>query len=307
MIKHQISLRGPATKGKRISALLLKKLLEVVTEGAKGALRLRVEGRSTARGSEPAWLVKAADFEITGLSPGSTVIEIEAPTLFEAVPDKFAQQNIFSSVETETSAFAAFEKSFQDAIEGKEDSDLFDEALLQDFLKLGDLFDAGIEQLEFSNGSAKKPPLLVMPKHLEEVKKLKRQTPPSQAVRIAGKINTIRESDKMFELVVPSGTVKGIAPNNFNSDDLREFFGKDVTLVGKVVFRPSGSVLRVETTKIELAHGDVSLWNKLPSPRRHTVNARDLRRPQTLETGLNAVFGKWPGDETDEQLEEALK
>jgi hypothetical protein len=30
-------------------------------------------------------------------------------------------------------------------------------------------------------------------------------------------------------------------------------------------------------------------------------------RPSVSSTGLDAFFGKWPGDETDEQLAEALK
>jgi len=75
MLKHQISLNGPNARGVRISAVLLKDLLDVIVDGTRGALRLKIEGRSFARGSDPAWLGRAADFEITGLNTGSTLIE----------------------------------------------------------------------------------------------------------------------------------------------------------------------------------------------------------------------------------------
>ena len=32
-----------------------------------------------------------------------------------------------------------------------------------------------------------------------------------------------------------------------------------------------------------------------------------LHQPQTPETGLGAIIGKWPGDETDEEIAEALQ
>jgi hypothetical protein len=34
--------------------------------------------------------------------------------------------------------------------------------------------------------------------------------------------------------------------------------------------------------------------------------APSFRKPQTSQTGLAAIIGKWPGDETDEQIDEAL-
>ncbi len=36
------------------------------------------------------------------------------------------------------------------------------------------------------------------------------------------------------------------------------------------------------------------------------LEAAQLHQPQTPETGLGAVVGKWPGDETDEQVVEGL-
>lgn len=305
MIKHRLSLHGPSVKGSRISASLLRDLLAVVVDGTKGALRLRIEGRSMARGADPAWLGKASDFEIVGLHDGSTVLEIEASPLFEAAPEKFAQQKLFSNIDTTSSSIKIFEQSLQDAIDGRADSELYDEALLQTFARLGSVLGDGINSIELSNGSRTSPKITVTAAHIEQVKTLKRETPSSQAVRIAGQVNTIRYSDKMFELVLQSGQVlRGIAPADCDSGQLAQFFGQKVVVIGKVVFRPSGSILRIEASAVEPASGNLSLWSKVPEPRKHPIHLKQSQGPQS---GLNKLWGKWPGTENDEQIKQALK
>ncbi len=307
MIKHQISLRGPKAKGSRISGFLLKDLLDILTESTKGAIRLRLEGRSAAPGSDPSWLGRAADFEVVGLQAGSTVIEIEAPSLAEAVPEKFAQQSLFPSIDTTESAFKAFEYSLADAISCKADSELFDESLLEKFSRLTDIFGEGLDSFVISNGSENSPMLSVDANLIENVKTLRRETPASQSTRIAGKVNTIRESDKMFEIVMGGGeTVRGIAPAEYPSEKIAGFFGQNVIVSGKVVYRPSASVLRVEASKIEAFDGSSAIWSKLPNPGQ-CVSIRDMHRAQGPQSGLNKIWGRWPGDETDDQLREALK
>lgn len=305
MIKHRLALYGPSVKGSRISAILLRDLLDVVVDGTKGALRLRLEGRSMSRGADPVWLGKASDFDVVGLQQGSTILEIEAPALFEAAPEKFAQQKLFSNIDTASSAFKVFEQSLEDAIKGSADSELYDEGLLQTFMRLSSVLGNGITSLELSNGSRTSPRITITPEHIEQVKALRRETPASQAVRIAGQINTIRHSDKMFELILQSGqALRGIAPADCDSEQLAHLFGQKVLVLGKVVFRPSGSILRIEASAIETASGNLSLWSKAPEPRRHTLY---LRQPQGPQTGLNKLWGKWPGTETDDQIEQALR
>ena len=91
LIKRRIRVKGPGARGARIDAALLRDLLDVLVDGCQQAVRLRVEGRSTAQGKVPGWLTRAAAIEIVGLSTGSTVIALEAPSLAEAVPDNLVR------------------------------------------------------------------------------------------------------------------------------------------------------------------------------------------------------------------------
>lgn len=308
IIKHHLSLKGPGTKGNRISAFLLKDLLDVLADGTKGAIRLRIDGRSVARGADPVWLQRAADFDILGLHPGSTVIEIEALPLCEAAPEKFAQQNLFRTLNTSDSAFKVFEQSFEDAITGQADSELFDDALLNSYARLSHLFADGIDSFEITTDSRDARKVVVTSGDIENVKKLRRETPASQATRIAGQIDLIRYSDRMFELVLTSGErLRGVAPAEYNTSELANLWGRSVIVVGKAVFRPSGSILRIEASKIEPATGDTALWSKAPRARKHMIQQRELHRTQTEHSGLNKIWGKWPGDETEDQVRQALQ
>lgn len=126
---------------------------------------------------------------------------------------------------------------------------------------------------------------------------------------VAGKLETIRHSDRAFTLVPSSGEVlRGIATEQINPSELASLFGKPALVSGLAKFRPSGSVLRVEAERIEAAAPtDISLWSDLPRPFARVLDARTLRKPQGPDSGLAAIFGKWPGTESDEEILRALE
>ncbi|MCI0484249.1 MAG: hypothetical protein L0Y78_06675, partial [candidate division NC10 bacterium] len=129
----------------------------------------------------------------------------------------------------------------------------------------------------------------------------------SRRVRVAGKVDAIRHSDHMFTLILDEGpTLRGIA-EGLPTNELAGLFGKVAVVSGIGVFRPSGSMLRIEADHMELAQGDVSVWSQPPKPLMEVgAGSRKFRRPQGSRSGLNAVFGAWPGDETDEEVKKRL-
>ncbi|MFH1436464.1 MAG: hypothetical protein ABIJ56_12160, partial [Pseudomonadota bacterium] len=90
-------------------------------------------------------------------------------------------------------------------------------------------------------------------------------------------------------------------------EKLKELWGEQVIVSGKVVFRPSGSIHRVEAESIDRTSGNISLWSKLPKPLMKSLNKKSFRAEQGPRSGINAIFGKWPGDESEEDLKAALE
>ena len=309
MTHYTVRLSGPDVRSGRISAGVLRDLLDVLVEGSRRALRFRMEGRSTARGTPPAWLGAASAFEVVGLTEGSTLIEIEAPELQGAFGNLLPQLGPFEPMEPRSTGLTLFAESLADAIAGDADSDRYDNGLLQKFQELSRVFERGVGALELTerNGPAGRSGLTIRPEALESIEKLQQQTPPSQHVRVAGRLDAIRHSDRMFALILESGTtLRGVA-EGFPPEAMAGLFGQAVIVSGTASFRPSGRVQAIEAERIEKAEGDFTLWAAEPRPLLPSLLRKDLQREQGPRSGLGAVIGAWPGEETDEEVRAVLR
>ncbi len=302
MKKYQIRLLGPETRGARISGFVLRDLLHVLTEGSLRSLRLKVEGRSLAKGPVPPWLKASARFDVVGLADGSTVLMLEAPTLIEAAPERFAQKDLFQDVDVEIPSLALMEQGLQDALAGNSESDAYDDDLIEVFEDFSRLLGSGIRSIRIQGDRV----LDVTQDGMGRIGQLRRQTPPPRRIRVAGKIDAIRHSDRMFTLILESETtIRGIA-ETIPANHLAELFGKSAIVSGRAVFRPSGSLLRIEAEHVDLAEGDVSIWSSIPQPLEGEVDLRKLRQVQGPRSGLNVIFAEWPGDESDDEIRARL-
>ncbi len=52
---------------------------------------------------------------------------------------------------------------------------------------------------------------------------------------------------------------------------------------------------------------DLSVWGAPPKPLAQPMDVKKLRVPQGPRSGLNAIIGRWPGDETDEMVGRGLE
>jgi len=59
-----VHLTGPAARGVRVGAPMLRDLLDALVDAVQQSVRVRAEGRSRAAGPTPAWLDRAAAFAV---------------------------------------------------------------------------------------------------------------------------------------------------------------------------------------------------------------------------------------------------
>lgn len=98
-----------------------------------------------------------------------------------------------------------------------------------------------------------------------------------------------------------------MASDAIDLNTLGALWGQPAQVSGLAKFRPSGSILRIEAERIEPAsEHDLVLWGTLPAPIFGLQDERSLRQPQGPRSGVNAVFGHLPGEESDEEIIEAL-
>jgi hypothetical protein len=291
--RHSVRLTGEHARGARIAGCVLAELSAVLVDATRGALRQRVEGRSSARGSIPGWLQRAASFDIVGIEAGSTLLVIEAPSLLEAAPALFGQQELFEPIDSGESAFGVMEQTLRTAVEGRSDSDLFDQPLLSTFRRFERILNFGFSSIDLMNGQPEAR-VIVDGASVAAVDRLIRSTPAPQRARVTGTLDTIRHSDRIFTLIVDDAkAVKGIA-EGVAAEQLARLFGQRVVVSGTAVFRPSGGVLRVEAETIDAAGTDAGVWARVPTPLFRIMDSASLRVPQGPRSGSNAIIGKWP-------------
>lgn len=304
MSRLDLTLRGPAATGLRVPAQLLRATLDVLVDAVEESVRLRVEGRSRARGSKPAWLEHAAGFEVE-LAVGSTVLRLSAPPLAELCPAVFAQSELFEPVPPGRSSIDVFAESLADVVARERDSDLYDEGFLDTVLELRQVFDAGIESVELGGARA----LSVRPGNLVDVRELRRSIPPDQRVRLSGMLDALRHSNRTFEMVLAGGErVRGVlAAESVQIAEVGPRLGSQVTVEGAAKFRASGRLLRLDAEWISPAGDEAAVWSSPPRPLFGPLPAVDLRAAQGPRSGIAAIFGQWPGEELEEEVQARLR
>ena len=298
MKKHRFKIEGSDIGGKVASASLLREALGMLVDGARMAVRLRLDGKSTSRGTLPAWVEKGANFGVE-VKPGSLVLVTHEKTFEEALPERFAQQDMFLEIDPKESALGCFFRGMEDALDGKKDSDYYDEGIISHVVGVKNLFSRGADKLTISNGRDRR----VTFEDLKTVERLKVETPQARQVRLAGKLDAIRHHDRMFTLLVEGGhAVRGVA-EQADENELANLWGKNVLVSGLAVFKPAGSLLRVEAATFQQVEGDIpELWAKLPTPLERGTDVRAVRKAQGSRSGVNAIIGRIPDELPDDEF-----
>jgi hypothetical protein len=114
-----------------------------------------------------------------------------------------------------------------------------------------------------------------------------------RALRVRAVLDTLTVSTRAVVLRLDSGRVLHGFAQTVPLERLKALLGADVIVEGVVAFGPSDETVDVEVEGIFATEAGDSTYASLPVA--------------VAPTGLDGVFGKWPGDETDAQLSEALQ
>lgn len=311
MNKHKLTLIGGAHDELRIPAAVLRESIGALMEGARLATRFAVEGESVRKGPRPAWLDAACALDITGLSPGSAVVSMEAPSLREADAMKFGddgQRSLFNEINQDISkqtAIDLFGQVLAAVVEGDADDVVADRALLDTCVRFARVSGGGFEGVQLEGLRGRDEPLVITPAHVPMIELLRDETPLPQAARVAGALDTISASSSDVVLKLKDGTKLPARMEDHDPDALRELFGKLVVVSGIAHYRPSGRLLLLDVESISEAGAGDRIFEVIPAARRHFPVVTPVAQDES--SGVAAIFGTWPGEESDDELLEALQ
>jgi len=128
-----------------------------------------------------------------------------------------------------------------------------------------------------------------------------------QQVRVSGRIRLADETGAGFSLDLDDGyTITGTWAGEGPSP-AAGMAGQRGVSNGAASFDDDGAVTRFEVSYLGPASPGDEFFSRRPRPWGQPLDRAALNVPQTPTTGLNAVWGKWPGDETEEEILAALE
>jgi hypothetical protein len=310
MTKHELKLLG-GSGVLRVPAEILLETVGALLEGARQATRFMVEGESTRKGPRPTWLDAVCRLEITGLTAGSAVVAIEAPTLEEAVPERFGGNqpaSIFYDAGPELAkrtAIEVFAGVLSSAIGEHAEQVLADRPLLDTCVRFVRAAGSAFDGIQLGRLAGPEPRLTVRREDARRIELLRDETPAPHAVRVTGILDTISATRSDIVLALLSGEKITARVEDHDPAKLKSLFGARVVLSGVARFRPTGRVLVVDVEHISEARAADALFETLPVASQSLGVAPSVT--QDDGSGVSTFFGSWPGEETEEELLTALE
>ena len=304
-VKYQLRLRGLSTPDGTVPVRVLTSVLQQLMTFAERELRLAIEGQSVKRGQPPTWIAKSTDMTVTGIETGSTVLDIEAPTLGDAIGEQLQQQDFWVSPPAASdTAFTLVVKSVNDATAEDLESEYYDGGVLGSLLGLKAFVEKENQSLELRAVGRPGENFTVRRQEIEKAERLRVRTPEPQAFIVSGLLNAIEHSRKKFQLVVDDGQV---IPGRVNEDfmsaeEMRRLWGKKASVKGMVHFKPSGKVRLLDAHMLKTMEEGEKVFAMVPQVQSEAEFIRTIAPPEGQRDWLKDIWNRWPGDETIEEL-----
>jgi len=198
-------------------------------------------------------------------------------------------------------------KTFTAALNDNEDKNLLDEPLIDELIKFRKFFNNDAESILLSNRQTI-PEIQFSAKEIDKIEALYKTIPVPQKTVINGTIDEMKFSRKQLILITTDKQRVIILPQ---TDELlieiKDFFGKEITLSGMAHFKPGGQLSYVKLESFgEPGKSDKFFShkpNKLSVQQQMALQIRDGKKRNPLDD----IIGKWPGNETDEEFELMIK
>jgi hypothetical protein len=301
-MKYEIKIEGADDPKGTVNLVRLTCLADSLRRIAEGALQIRLRGLSFPKGRKKINLDEALTIYLTGIREGSTCLDLEADTFANTIsnfqPDIF-RQDIQQDLPTLT-PISLFMTSYQEAIKDNPSPDLLDKPLLKELKNFKKVFLNENETLKLSNqGSVDS--LIINNETFNRIRILEEEIPNPKTIIINGTVELLKFSQQKVTIQTEDGMVDGFLSDEIDTDLIARFWGKEITISGITHYKP-GDKFIIEIEKIfEPTDGDHFFSKKPKSESIEQQIERQLREHKFINQ-LPDIIGKWPGDESLEEL-----
>ena len=311
--RYQLRLQGLSEDEGQITAARLRDLMDALLRSAERATRLLATGESIGKGPNPRWLNETVAFTVTGLKPGSTIFEIEAPFLRDTAREQFSQRGLENhDLDLESTSLDLLAMAIEEIMTDCPVGNRFDSSVLDGILMFRKLVGNSDIRCELVSQDPTRPwRLSVNRQTCVNALELKERMPTkSQVFIVSGKLEKIESSARRFRLLIGSGKhLAGMLRSDLiDFAKLRPLWGQTVTAKGDVHFKLNGQPRMLEVHHITESRQQDVVFQRVPSPTCQSLFSEDAQASSTKEIAkkyavdLDKIVGSWPGDETIDEL-----
>lgn len=197
-------------------------------------------------------------------------------------------------------------QTFRSAILDEEDKANLDKPLLKTLLKFKKNFISDKEVFYFSNRSSI-PAIEVSKNDFEKIALLDDSFPEPKKTIINGQLDEIKISKNKLGLVTQDGMVPIFANQKVILEGIIEFIGKEVTISGMAHFKPNGQLSFIEMQEYFRPGEKDSFYSKKPTSMNADQQLLFQIKQGKKRNPLSDITGKWPGDESFDDLMKMLE
>jgi hypothetical protein len=313
-VVHKIILKSEQHFQGKLPSHHLGLLLAEIQPAVRSAISMALRNRSSMPGTKPNWLLNAADIRfLNHKENGFTTLFFEAPTLGEAAQEIY-QQNLLPGFSTrpptDYTGFDLFTSVLTDIQQRNTDSERYDSFLLNRITKFHRVFDnrSPFTDIEITTRpEISRQPVKLTPDTIKSAKSLMGGTPIPQRVRIVGRLDGLEASTQRFSMLLDSGEkIVGVFADD-QMDAMQALWRKRVLVLGTAIFRVSGRLLRIDSEVVKSGEEMAAIFSQLPIPSQVKLEIAKIHKAQGPRSGMAAIMGQWPGDESDAEIDAALE
>ena len=306
--RYQFRIDGLRQDAGQISVATLQSVLSALVQTAERATRLQATGSGAGAGKRPKWLKAAVDITVTGLTSGSTILNLEAPTLGEAAGEQFAQQELWrEGPSLDDTAFDLAARAVEEAQSSGSPGQSFDKSVLDAILRFKDVAgrDAHYELIPQDGG---RHGFRLDHPACDRIGERLRDLPEARAFVVSGMLDEIRHTRRCFRLLMGRrrALIGQLDATATDAEALRTLWGKKVVIEGMVHFRADGKPRLIEARRLDRAREGDAVFEEMPTAAIPESSFAQYLERQPASGDFMALWGAWPGDEPIEKLLEQL-
>ena len=308
---YQFRLSGLQDAEGQIKATSLRRIVDALLKTTERATRLLATGEGRGRGQKPGWLKKATDFTITGLKPGSTIFDLEAPILRETACEVFGLQGFWpertasNQASLDDTPLDLASLAIREAQENDPSGDRFDSSVLEAILDFRKTTGSSGTRYELISQDSEHGNFVLDDSSCARIEARLTKIPTPRAFIVSGRLDKIEHDAGRFHLLVNqnSSLLGRLDPDSLDVETLRPLWGKQTTVEGMVYFKVNGQPRLIEARRISNHAERDAIFEEMPAAEIPGSRGMTLdQEKQARSFDPMELWGTWPGDESIEEL-----